>query len=304
MRIPANKFTGALSRHDNASDNASDNAIIIFTLQFHWMSKHLDMLLTREVRFAAAATPSAPGEGNNFAANPPPDGVVSVVTLRVQVAGGMDPDSGMLVNIKLIDQVVRRVAAPAMADMLRPEIRPIGPGALLTELFHRCAEALTPYKMVELTLNLSPWMYFQADSGELPMIRMAQKFEFSAAHRLHNPALSTEKNLELFGKCNNPNGHGHNYELEVLIGGHPDPHSGQIIPLADFHRLVNQHVIAVFDHKHFNLDCPEFAALNPTVENIAQVIYSKIHGVFPAGIKLLAVKVWETPKTCCEVRAG
>jgi 6-pyruvoyltetrahydropterin/6-carboxytetrahydropterin synthase len=266
------------------------------------MARKPEILLTREVRLAVTATESEPGTANNFSANPPPDGIVPVVALRVQIAGAVDPDSGMLVNIKHIDQMVRRVAAPAMAEMLRADIRAIGPGVLLTELFQRCSAALAPHPIGGLTLNVSPWMYFQACEGELPMIRLAQRFEFSAAHRLDNPALTVEKNLELFGKCNNPNGHGHNYELEVLIGGEPDPHSGHIMPLAEFQRLINQHVIDMFDHKHLNLDCPEFAKLNPTVENIAQVIFRRIQGVFPAHVKLLAVKVWETPKTCCEVR--
>jgi len=268
------------------------------------MSKKPDILLTREVRLAITALESAPGEANNFAANPPPNGVMPIVTLNVRIAGTVNADTGMLVNIKHIDQMVRRVAAPAMADMLRADIRSIGPGLLLTELFQRCGAALAPYGINDLTLHVSPWMYFQANGGDLPMIRMAQRFEFSAAHRLHNPNFSPEKNLELFGKCNNPNGHGHNYELEVLVGGQPDPHSGQIMPLTHFQRLVNEHIIDVFDHKHLNLDCPEFAELNPTVENIAQVIFSRLQGVFPTGVKLIAIKVWETPKTCCEVRAG
>ena len=282
----------------------SGNARAVFTLQFHQMSKKPDILLTREVRLAVTALESAPGEANNFAANPPPKGIMPVVTLAVQVAGQVNAATGMLVNIKHIDQIVRRVAAPAMADMLREDIYSIGPGLLLTELFQRCGTALEPHEITDLTLKVSPWMYFQAHGGELPMIRMAQKFEFSAAHRLHNPAFSPEKNLELFGKCNNPNGHGHNYELEVLVAGQPDPHSGQIIPLGNFQRLVNEHVIDVLDHKHLNMDCPEFSNLNPTVENIARVIFSKLQSVFPTGVKLVAIKVWETPKTCCEVRAG
>ncbi len=261
-------------------------------------------MLAREVRLAVSATESAPGEANNFAANPPPDGVMPVVTLNVRVAGPVDSDTGMLVNIKLIDHIVRRVAAPAMADMLRADIRSIGPGLLLTELFQRCGAALAPCTLTDLTLHVSAWMYFQANGGDLPMIRMAQKFEFSAAHRLHNPQFTAEKNQELFGKCNNPNGHGHNYELEVLISGRPDPHSGQIMPLPNFQRLVNEHIIDVFDHKHLNMDCPEFTSLNPTVENIAQVIFSRLQSVFPEGVKLEAIKVWETPKTCCEVRAS
>ena len=292
------------ARPDLLPRRNSGNTRAVFTLQFHRMNKKPDILLTREVRLAANALESAPGEANNFAANPPPNGVMPVVTLAVQVAGHIHADTGMLVNIKHIDQVVRRVAAPALADMLRADIHSIGPGLLLTELFQRCGAALEPYVITGLTLKVSPWMYFQAHGGELPMIHMAQKFEFSAAHRLHNPEFSPEKNQELFGKCNNLNGHGHNYELEVLISGQPDPHSGQIMPLAIFQRLVNEHVIDVFDHKHLNMDCPEFSTMNPTVENIARVIFSKMQGVFPPGVKLIAIKVWETPKTCCEVRAG
>ncbi|MGC9258697.1 MAG: 6-pyruvoyl trahydropterin synthase family protein [Phycisphaerae bacterium] len=267
------------------------------------MGQNLDILLTREVRLAATSMVSASEEANNFAANPAPDGLVPVVTLGVQIMGPVQLDTGMLVNIKRIDHIIRDIAAPALASLLDKKIRRIGPGLLLAELFNRCAAALTPHTMAALTLQLSPWMYYQTCRGEMPMLRMAQRFEFSAAHRLHNPGLSAEINRQLFGKCNNPNGHGHNYELEVVIGGTPEPQTGQIMQLLDFQRLVNQHVIEVFDHKHLNMDCPEFAALNPTVENIAQVIFAKIREVFPAGVKLLAVKVWETPKTCCEVRA-
>ncbi len=267
------------------------------------MSETLEMVLTREVRLAATSMVSAPGVANNFSANPAPDGLSPVLTLSIQITGQVQADTGMLVNIKRIDHVVRAIAAPAVTIPKGGGIQPIRPEFVLADLFNRCTAALAPYTVSALTLNLSPWMYYQTCGGEIPMIRMAQRFEFSAAHRLHNPSLSAEKNRELFGKCNNPNGHGHNYELEIVIGGTPQAQSGQIMPLLEFQRLVNQHVISVFDHKHLNMDCPEFAALNPTVENIAQVIFSKIREVFPPGVKLLAVKVWETPKTCCEVRA-
>jgi 6-pyruvoyltetrahydropterin/6-carboxytetrahydropterin synthase len=132
------------------------------------------------------------------------------------------------------------------------------------------------------------------------VVRVSLRFEFSAAHRLHAATLSDEENRAIFGRCNNPNGHGHNYELEVTVAGEPDSR-GQVVSITDLQRAVNQHVIDVFDHKHLNLDCPEFAektGINPTVENIARVIWTRLHGHVPGT--LARIKVWETPKTVCE----
>ena len=133
------------------------------------------------------------------------------------------------------------------------------------------------------------------------MVRLSERFEFSAAHRLHSPQLSAQANREVFGKCNNPNGHGHNYELEVVIVGEPDSRTGLIMPVGELQRMVNQRVITLFDHKHLNVDCEEFRNLNPTVENIAQVIFDKLADGLSGAVRLAAVKVWETPKTWSEV---
>ena len=133
------------------------------------------------------------------------------------------------------------------------------------------------------------------------MVRLSERFEFSAAHRLHSPQMGAQANREVFGKCNNPSGHGHNYEVEVVIAGEPDPRTGLIMPVGELQRIVNQRVITIFDHKHLNVDCQEFRTLNPTVENIAQVIYDKLADGFCGAVRLAAVKVWETPKTWSEV---
>ena len=137
------------------------------------------------------------------------------------------------------------------------------------------------------------------------MITTAQRFEFSAAHRLHSEALSEKQNQEVFGRCNNPNGHGHNYEVEVSVSGEPDPATGHIVAggIPELQRIVNQQVIDRFDHKHLNLDCEEFKAgsgVNPTVENIARIIFQRLKGSIPGPAKLQCVKVWETPKTVAE----
>ena len=132
------------------------------------------------------------------------------------------------------------------------------------------------------------------------MIRLSQKFEFSASHRLHNPAISDEDNRRTFGKCNNPLGHGHNYEVQVTLTGAPGP-SGVLIAVPAFERIVGETVIDRFDHKHLNTEVPQFRELIPSVENIAKVIYEMLAGKLKSeGSELASVTVWETPKTWCE----
>ncbi|MBU0639877.1 MAG: 6-carboxytetrahydropterin synthase [Planctomycetes bacterium] len=131
------------------------------------------------------------------------------------------------------------------------------------------------------------------------MILLTQQFEFSAAHRLHCAALSEADNQRTFGKCNNANGHGHNYLLEVTLVGEPDAQTGAVLPLPAFEQVVKERVIDRLDHQHLNQDTAEFRTLNPSVENIARVIWGLLSNhVAPA--RLHAVRVWETPKTWAE----
>lgn len=117
---------------------------------------------------------------------------------------------------------------------------------------------------------------------------------FNAAHRLHNPALSDEENRRLFGLCNNPNYHGHNYELEVSVRGEIDPRTGYVADLAEIKRVVEDRVASYLDHKNLNVDVPEFADLNPTAENIVVVIWRRLEGRLPAP--LVKIVLWETPR--------
>ena len=133
------------------------------------------------------------------------------------------------------------------------------------------------------------------------MTRLTRRYPFSASHRLHSDLLSSEANAELFGKCNNPYGHGHNYVLRITLRAEAD--ASLLSDLRDFERVVDAAVIQPFDHKHLNVEVPEFANLNPSVENIAMVAYRKLRGpLATAGLTLDAVTVWETPRTWCEYR--
>lgn len=131
------------------------------------------------------------------------------------------------------------------------------------------------------------------------MVELTQCFEFSASHRLHVATLSDDENRRVFGKCNNPNGHGHNYQVEVTVAGPIDDRTGAVLALPEFESMVKREVIDRLDHKHLNIDTAEFAQLNPSVENIARVIWEILEPkTSPA--KLRRVRVWETAKTYAE----
>lgn len=121
-------------------------------------------------------------------------------------------------------------------------------------------------------------------------IAVFRKEHFNAAHRLYNPAWDEAKNTAVFGKCSNPNYHGHNYELIVEVRGEIDPETGYVIDMKILSDLVKENVIEKFDHKNLNLDTEEFKKLNPTAENIAVVIWNilrkKIEDKFDLRIKL------------------
>lgn len=104
-------------------------------------------------------------------------------------------------------------------------------------------------------------------------VAICRKENFNAAHRLHNPAWTEEKNRAIFGKCNNPNYHGHNYELIVKVIGEPDIETGYVYDTKLLKDLIREHIIKRFDHKNLNLDTHDFKELNPTAENIAMVIW-------------------------------
>jgi 6-pyruvoyltetrahydropterin/6-carboxytetrahydropterin synthase len=126
------------------------------------------------------------------------------------------------------------------------------------------------------------------------MVYLTKIFTFSAAHRLHNPGLSTGENRNLYGKCNNPYGHGHNYQLEVTVKGEVDEQTGMSIDLGKLERVVEEQVIERFDHRHLNEEVEEFRDLNPTSENVVRVIWDLLQPRLPC---LSRLTLWETPKS-------
>lgn len=129
-----------------------------------------------------------------------------------------------------------------------------------------------------------------------------RKEHFNAAHRLHNPHWSDEKNQKVFGKCNNPNYHGHNYNLEVKVIGYVDEDSGYVIDAKILKNLIRTHVVEKYDHKNLNLDTEDFLSLNPTAENIAKVIYETLRGELSDELEV-KIKLYETERNIVEYPA-
>lgn len=138
------------------------------------------------------------------------------------------------------------------------------------------------------------------------MIRVTRRYRFAASHRLHSDDLSEEQNRDLYGKCNNPYGHGHDYVLEVTVAGPRDPSSGLVAPIPALDKLVSGEVLQDFDHRYFNADVREFAELVPTSENIIRVIEERLKTrwdtVFPGGWpRLEAIRLQETKRNRFEL---
>ena len=129
-----------------------------------------------------------------------------------------------------------------------------------------------------------------------------RKEHFNAAHRLHNPDWSPEKNQSVFGKCNNPHYHGHNYELVIKLVGQVNEETGFLMDLGELSRLVDESVLERFDHKNLNEDCVEFKNLNPTAENIARVIFELLRPLIDGSL-YLQVRLYETERNFVEYPA-
>ncbi|MBK7406077.1 MAG: 6-carboxytetrahydropterin synthase [Phycisphaerales bacterium] len=259
--------------------------------------------LERTVRFAAGARRGERGS-NGFAGSPPLRGTERFFEIDVEVVGDVDRTSGYLLNIKAIDEAVLASALP----VVRRASDPTGPGmtgGVLAELIQALRGRL-PVEVRRVRLRLSPYHTLEMRSDTTDSLTLRLQFDFSASHRLHVPGWTEAENRECFGKCNHPNGHGHNYRLEPRVRF---PASGAGISIDALERVVQDAVIERFDHKHLNLDTAEFAdgsGLNPSVENIAMVCFRLLErpvAGLGSGVSLASVRVWETDRTSAEYPA-
>jgi len=133
------------------------------------------------------------------------------------------------------------------------------------------------------------------------VLYITRKFHFSASHRVHNPNWSDEKNIEIYGKCANPNGHGHNYILEVTVAGENNPEIGFVMDLKELNDIVENELMSKVDHRNFNIDVDFMNGVNPTTENIVVKFWERLESkVNTAARKLHSLKLFETEKNIVE----
>lgn len=262
--------------------------------------------LTRTIRFSLTEDGSAhrPTRSNSWSAWPPIRGLARFFQLHVTCRGEADAVTGYFINIREIDDAVRARVIPHFEALLAGQSPAnISVGFALRQAMDLLQQPLHS-TVVRVKLELSPFYSLEAEAGPMNQIVIRQEYEFSAAHRLHVPTLSDDENRALFGKCNNPNGHGHNYRVQVAVRT-ANRANEQLLPVEKLDDLVDRIVIREFDHKHLSLDVPRFANINTTVENIAKAIHEMLEvPVKSLGVELDEISVWETPKTVCTYRGA
>lgn len=220
--------------------------------------------------------------------------------MTVDVVGVPDPRTGYLIGIDRIDAAVRETALPRLLTAM-DEGGLDAPHATRV-VFDAVRTALT-VEVAAVELRIEPLTGWRIESEAMTTPIVQRRYEFSASHRLHLPDLDDEANRALFGKCSNPNGHGHNYEIEVGVAFDDGPADGAIHRLDE---IVDSVVIDRFDHTHLNLDLDDFRDRVPSVENIAarcvDLLRAPVAAIAP-GSRLHAVTVWETPRTACTIHA-
>ena len=237
---------------------------------------------------------------NSFASKPAGDGLSVFLEMGVELAGASDPATGLIVNVSDIDKTVRDYAVPIFAERIRASYRKAGHigyyelAELLKAAWAKLIDRFDPAKLSRLTLKLDPFRTMAMNEADCSMVYYSEKFEFAAAHKLWNERFSEKRNIEVFGKCANPAGHGHNYIVEVTVKW---PQSKRPAT-RDFEKVVYEELIKPVDHKNLNEDVAEFRQTNPTVENIAVFAWKKLIGKFPEAT-LHCVTVWESDKTYC-----
>ncbi|WP_089738886.1 6-carboxytetrahydropterin synthase [Gracilibacillus ureilyticus] len=221
--------------------------------------------------------------------------------LEVMVKGKLNNHTGMVVNtgdIKLaVGNLIDKELDGKFLNEEHPYFKQNIPTAenIVAYLWEAISQVLENCSLNRLKLYENHYLFSEKEEGD--MVTFTRRYHFSSAHRLHSDQLSDKENERIFGKCNNPYGHGHNYYLDVAVKGIPDNITGMVINMADLDEIVEKIVLEEFDHKHLNLDTAVFKGLNPTSEVMAKVVYDMLKPYIP---KLYRIGVWETEKNYFE----
>ncbi len=253
------------------------------------------MQITREFRFFLRPGVHPEKCHNTWSGRSSGMEIAPYLELRLTIAGPVSKSTGYLCDIRDLDRALLESIQDATTN---PEdSRQLRYDSLLCRLFEAVPSKLPAQIVpVRLEMSVSPQLSLTVSREYPDMILWTQQSEFSASHRLHCPDLSDEENKTLFGKCNNPAGHGHNYVVEVTLRcPERDGEMESFLP-GDFERKISDSVIQRLDHKNLNVDVPEFSEMNPSVENIVALIWSWLEKELDPVV-LHNVRLYETQKT-------
>ncbi|MDX2084883.1 MAG: 6-carboxytetrahydropterin synthase [Candidatus Melainabacteria bacterium] len=249
--------------------------------------------------------------------------------LEVAVSGPIDPQTGMVVNLKDLKTVIAEVATdPLEHTHLNHQVAYFQENIpTLENLILYLWQGLQP-ALAERRLRLHRLVLIEQEDlyveywGPVPcatapdccellteeptkaMLYLTRTYDFPAAHRLHNPHFSEAENEAIFGVCNNLNGHGHNYILEVTLAGTPDKDTGMLSDITVLDALVKERILDHVDHKHLNLDVAMFRGVNPTVENMVQVFWEQLAPHIPAPAQLVRIRLVESKNNAAELQSA
>ena len=270
--------------------------------------------LGRLVRFSVNPFLEQDSPGfNSYASKPAGEGLAIFLELAVELTGPIAPQTGLLVNVTDIDRIARRSAVPVFAEAIR---RHLGRGEhiglpVVAHILHavhgRLAGQFPTARVDRLALQLNPFRKLAMNTKEPSAVYFSEKFEFAATHKLWNDSFSDEQNREVFGKCANPSGHGHNYlvEVTIMVPTEPQPGDAQAkdealgaFRVGRFECIVDARLMQLLDHKNLNVDVPEFGERIATVENLAVFAWERLAGQFDPA-RLHCVTIWESDRTYC-----
>ncbi|AQQ08871.1 6-pyruvoyl tetrahydropterin synthase/QueD family protein [Sedimentisphaera cyanobacteriorum] len=260
--------------------------------------------LTRQIRFSVDPFGNeGDAEGfNSYCSKPAGHGLGFFICLNVELQGSVQADTGFLINLAEIDAKARTEAVNIYKKRIQQMIS-AGKNVTLeknAEILMECWEGLrrsfNPQKLSSLEQLVNPYKKITI-SGDSNMLLYSEKFEFAATHKLWNENFSEHKNFEQFGKCANPQGHGHNYVVEITA----EPENWKDFDRFDFQKKVKKLFIDKLDHKNLSKDLEYYKQHNPTVENITVHCWQTLSGKLK-GARLESVRIWENDRAYCTYR--
>ncbi len=257
--------------------------------------------LLRKVRFSVTPFASTQTLGHNaFVSKPTATGLSLFLELGIELKGPNNADTGFVINVRDIDLQVRHHAVPLFIDAIsmhyqqQRDVTFAELVAVLRVAYGHLEQAFQPVDVHKVLLNTNPYTSITLAAECPDMVYYSEKFEFAAMHKLWNDQFDDARNYEVFGKCANPSGHGHNYIVEVTIKSNS---LDQFDTLA-MQRVIDDQVIGQLDHRNLNVDIPYFNTVNPTIENIAKYAWEHLKEQFDHGL-LHCITIWESDRTSC-----